>query len=327
MLLVPRTCVRQSDTKDEPVAKPILLSDTRALTAYVLLGDPGSGKTEAFGREADAGGGHHISAGDFLALDHPELQNSTLPVFIDGLDETRAGTVDGRVPLDSIRKKLQQLGCRSFRLSCRAADWLGSSDAAKLQLLLPLGEQVQVFTLHSLTLADVSAILPANHGITDPQAFITSAEQHGLTDLLFNPQTLEMLATAVGPDNRWPETRLAVYEMACDRLVQEHNDEHVAATRNTASDQGALQRAAAYLCAIQLIADLAGFTHSPNPSDRVLRLNAVPNPQGLPLDEALASRLFAMCSPLYTGRWPNSLPPAVWPTASRRSSRCGVCSR
>jgi hypothetical protein len=37
---------------------------------------------------------------------------------------------------------------------------------------------------------------------------------------------------------------------------------------------------------------LAGFTHSPNPPDRVLRLNAVPNPYGLPLDEALASRLF-----------------------------------
>ncbi|MGT2509765.1 hypothetical protein [Cupriavidus basilensis] len=210
MLLVPRTCVRQSDTKVEPVVEPTPLSDTRALTAYVLLGDPGSGKTEAFWWEADAGGGHRISASDFLALNHPELQDSTLPVFIDGLDETRAGTVDGRVPLDNIRKKLQQLGCRSFRLSCRAADWLGNPDAAKLQSLLPAGEQVQVFTLHPLTLADVAAILPANHGITDPQAFITSAEQHGLTDLLFNPQTLGMLATAVGPDNRWPETRLAV---------------------------------------------------------------------------------------------------------------------
>jgi len=292
MLFVPRTCVRQSDTEDDPVAGPTPLSDTRALAAYVLLGDPGSGKTEAFAHEANTGGGHRINAGDFLALDHPELQDSTLPVFIDGLDETRAGTVDGRVPLDNIRKKLQQLGCRSFRLSCRAADWLGNPDAAKLQSLLPAGEQVQVFALHPLTSADVVSILPANHGITDPQAFVTSAEEHGLTDLLFNPQTLGMLAMAVGPDNRWPETRRAVYEMACERLVQEHNEEHVAATRKTASDQGALQRAAAYLCAIQLIADLTGFTHSPSPADRVLRLNAVPNPQGLPLDEALASRLF-----------------------------------
>ncbi|MBA3057492.1 MAG: hypothetical protein KJ614_18580 [Gammaproteobacteria bacterium] len=294
MLLVPRTCVRQSDTKGEPVAEPTPLSDTRDLTAYVLLGDPGLGKSEAFGQEADAGRGHRISAGDFLALDHPELKGSALPVFIDGLDETRAGTFDGRVPLNNIRKKLQQLGCRSFRLSCRAADWLGNSDAAKLLSLLPAGEQVQVFALHPLTLADVAAILPANHGITDPQAFITATKQHGLTDLLFNPQTMGMLATAVGPDNRWPETRLAVYEMACERLVQEHNEEHVAATRKTARDEGTLQRAAAYLCAVQLIADLAGFTHSVNPPDRVLRLKAVPNPEGLPLDEVLASRLFKL---------------------------------
>lgn len=292
MLLVRRKCLRLSDIKGEIAEEPMPLSDTRDLTAYVLLGDPGLGKSEAFRQEADAGRGNRISAGDFLALDHPELKDSPLPVFIDGLDETRAGTVDARVPLDNIRKKLQQLGCRSFRLSCRATDWLGNPDATKLQSLLPPSEQVQVFTLQPLTSADVTAILPANHGITDPQAFISLAEQHGLGDLLFNPQTLGMLATAVGPDNRWPETRLAVYEMACERLVQEHNEEHIAATRKTARDQGSLQRAAAYLCAIQLIADLAGYRHSPNPPERVLRLKDVPNPEGLPLDEALASRLF-----------------------------------
>lgn len=292
MLLVPRKCLRQSDVKGEMAEEPMPLIDTRDLTAYVLLGDPGLGKSEAFRQEADAGRGNRISAGDFLALDHPELKDSPLPVFIDGLDETRVGTVDARVPLDNIRYKLQQLGCRSFRLSCRATDWLGNPDATKLQSLLPLSEQLQVITLQPLTSADVTAILPANHGITDPQAFISLAEQHGLSDLLFNPQTLGMLATAVGPDNRWPETRLAVYEMACERLVQEHNEEHIAATRKTAPDKGSLQRAAAYLCAIQLIADLAGYTHSPNPPERVLRLNDVPNPEGLPLNEALASRLF-----------------------------------
>jgi hypothetical protein len=292
-MLVPRTCVRQSDAKEEPVEEPTLLSDTRALMAYVLLGDPGLGKSEAFRQEADAVGGHRVSAGDFLALDQSALKDSPLPVFIDGLDETRAGTTDGRVPLDSIRGKLQELGCRNFRLSCRAADWLGNPDAAKLQSLLPAGERVQVFRLRPLTLSDVTAILPANHGITDPEAFIAAAREHGLTDLLFNPQTLGMLATAVGPDNQWPQTRLAVYDMACERLVQEHNEEHVAATLKTAPDQGALQRAAAYLCAIQLIADLAGFTRSPNPRDRVIRLNAIPNPEALPLNEVLASRLFS----------------------------------
>ena len=292
MLLVPRTCVRQPDTNDDRAGEPIPLSGTQALTAYVLLGDPGLGKSEAFEQEANAVGGHHISASDFLALDHPELKDSTLPVFIDGLDETRAGMVDGRVPLDNIRKKLQQLGCRSFRLSCRAADWLGNPDAAKLQSLLPASEKVQVFSLQPLTLADVAAILSANHDVSDSQVFISSAKRHGLTGLLDNPQTLGMLATAVGPNNCWPETRQTVYEMACERLVQEHDEEHVAATRKNAPDQGLLLRAAEYLCAIQLISDIAGFTRAPNPPNRVVKLNTVPNPEELPLDEALASRLF-----------------------------------
>ncbi|GKT18719.1 hypothetical protein AVHY2522_19895 [Acidovorax sp. SUPP2522] len=262
MLLVLRTCVRQTDTNDERIAEPMSLNDARALMAYVLLGDPGMGKTEAFRQQAEAVGGHFINAGDFLALDdHPELKNSMLPVFIDGLDETRAGsTVAGRVPLDSIRNKLRQFGCHSFRLSCRAADWFGNPDAAKLQALLPAAEEIQVLTLQPLTALDVEAILRKNHSIGDPHAFITSAAQHGLTDLLLNPQTLGMLAKAIGPNNQWPETRQAVYEMACDRLVLEHNEEHRTARYKSAPDHDRLKRAAAYLCAVQLIADLAGFS-------------------------------------------------------------------
>ena len=147
-------------------------------------------------------------------------------------------------------------------------------------------------TLQPLALEDVAAILQANHGIANPHAFIDTAQQHGLTDLLFNPQTLEMLAKALGPDSHWPGNRLEVYEMACARLVQEHNVEHLAATRKIAPDQVRLRRAAAYLCAIQLVADAAGFTRSQNLPERVVALNAIPNPDALPLGEALACRLF-----------------------------------
>lgn len=221
-LFVPRTCRRHVATQESEAEPPIALAEAREFYAYVLLGDPGSGKTQAFEQEAAASGGRRINAGDFIPLDYPELQDMEAPVFIDGLDESRAGTEDGRVPLDEIRKKLQQLRCRRWRISCRAADWLGATDAARLQAILPPGATVQALTLQPLTLEDVAAILQANHGIADPQAFIDIAQQHGLTDLLFNPQTLEMLAKAVGPDNRWPGNRLEVYEMACARLVQEH---------------------------------------------------------------------------------------------------------
>lgn len=291
-LLVPRTCLRHQDAQDGEVEPPMPLTSTRAFPAYVLLADPGAGKTRAFETEAAASGGRRVSAGDFLALAYPELRGTDVPVFVDGLDETRAGTMDGRVPLDQIRGKLQQLGCRRWRISCRAAEWLGQTDVDRLRALLPEDETVQVFTLQPLTLDDVAAILAANHGIADTQAFIDTAKQHGLTDLLLNPQTLEMLAKAVGPDNRWPASRLQVYDMACARLAQEHNAEHVAATRKVAPDQTRLRRAAGFLCTVQLIADLAGFTHTGSAAERVVALNAIPNPEALPLAEALASRLF-----------------------------------
>lgn len=292
MLLVPRTCLLHAESEDGQPAKPIPLEGTRGFAAYVLLGDPGSGKSKAFEQEAAAWGVVPISAGDFLGLDHPELRDASFPMFIDGLDETRAGMSNGTVPLDGIRKKLQQLGCRRFRISCRAADWLGQPDAQRLQSLLADGETIQVFRLQPLTPADVAAILEANYGIADPGAFFAAAEEHGLTELLFNPQTLEMLAKAVGSANRWPESRLDTYEMACTRLAQEHNQEHAAATKKTAPNQATLRRAAAYLCAIHLVADLAGFTRSSDPKDRVLALNTLPNPENLPLGEAIASRLF-----------------------------------
>lgn len=297
MMLVPRTCLPQSEPKDGQPAKAIPLEETRDFAAYALLGDPGSGKSKAFEQEAAAWGAVPISAGDFLGLDHPELQHASFPIFIDGLDETRAGSVNGLVPLDDIRKKLQQLGCRRFRISCRAADWLGKPDADRLQRLLAEGESIQVFRLQPLTLTDVAAILEANHGIGEPQTFIAAAEQHRLTELLFNPQTLEMLAKAVGSENHWPESRLGVYEMACARLAKEHNQEHVAATRKTAPNQASLRRAAGYLCVLHLIADLAGFTRTSDPQDRALVLNEVQNPENLPLDEAIASRLFKEVRP------------------------------
>ena len=58
--------------------------------AYVLLGEPGAGKTTAFHEEARAAGCEAIPARDFIAIDRPEWRGWTL--FIDGLDEMRAGS-------------------------------------------------------------------------------------------------------------------------------------------------------------------------------------------------------------------------------------------
>ncbi|MCY4188655.1 MAG: hypothetical protein OXD30_09245, partial [Bryobacterales bacterium] len=128
---VSRGCTELSaDPATDEETLPAPLAGYRQEHAYVLLGDPGSGKTTAFQEESEVLGtdGAFITARDFLL--HPTAPDSLAgkTVFIDGLDEIRAGRADARPPLDEIRRLLLQLDRPRFRISCRAADWLGAND-------------------------------------------------------------------------------------------------------------------------------------------------------------------------------------------------------
>ena len=140
--IVPRTCttVPPDDAQQRKEARSGLLADFRLAPAYVLLGDPGSGKSTSFEAERDALGDEAclVTARDFLALNpdaHPEWRGRTL--FIDGLDEVRAGGGDARTPFDVLRHRLDALGRPRFRLSCREADWLGTNDRINLAKVSP----------------------------------------------------------------------------------------------------------------------------------------------------------------------------------------------
>lgn len=126
-IIVPRTCTEITDENVQQgrnsVSQP--LARFRDTPAYVLLGDPGSGKTTAFEVESEATEkGYLISARVFLrtfdASTHTEWRDRTL--FIDGLDEVRAGALDARIPFDEILRRIGMLGKPRFRLSCRQAD-------------------------------------------------------------------------------------------------------------------------------------------------------------------------------------------------------------
>ncbi len=257
---VDRTC---TEVSANPVdSQP--LSHFRERQAYVLLGDPGSGKTIEFKREQEVlgDGAAYMSARDFIAFSvasRPEWQNKTL--FIDGLDEIRAGTTDFRTPLDEIRSQLDQLGQPSFRISCREADWLGTNDLKSLEAV---SADSQITVLRLDPLSDEAAIeLLWLRGLSNSRAekFIEEAGHQGLGALLGNPLMLTLLADAIDQGDGWPKSRLDTFEMACQRTAREHNQEHLLGVGSVPTES--VLDGAGYLSALHLLADEPGFSSAP----------------------------------------------------------------
>ena len=258
--VVDRTCteVPRDDSERSQDHKP--LSAFRSSSAYVLLGDPGSGKTTEFALECGRLGAKAVpvTARDFLALDSKgrnEWKDKTL--FIDGLDEIRAGSSDARTPFDRIRSRLDELGRPRFRISCREADWLGENDRRHLVTVSP-DSQVIGLRLDPLTDLDVVQILEAHSAGIDAQAFMAEARKCGIQGLLYNPQSLILLADVVGKGGGWPESRSETFDKACRQMVDEHNDEHKLGEHPVAPGQ--LLDVAGRLCAVQLISGAAGYS-------------------------------------------------------------------
>src|SRR5689334_14141644 len=95
----------------------------------VLLGDPGAGKTHLFRETAANERARFVTARAFLSTPASTLRGQVL--FIDGLDEKRAGRGD-RDTVDALVAKLFDVAPPKVRISCRAADWLGESDLAAM---------------------------------------------------------------------------------------------------------------------------------------------------------------------------------------------------
>lgn len=290
--IAPRTCTEAEAGKSKAEAKltPQSLEEHSDEGAYVLLAPPGSGKTSEFRRQAKLCDGQFVSARDFIAFeDNSEWHGRTL--FIDGLDEVRAGSADGRTSFDGIRKKLLQLGKPRFRLSCREADWFGSNDRQHLETVAPEGK-VLVLRLDPLPEEEIKAILRKNHNIDDPDAFVDKARQRSVAALLENPLSLELLVKAV-MKNEWPDSRIRTFEMACETLADETNEEHQYAKIRERANTTVLLNAAGQLCAVLLLAGAPGIQLSArSQDDNFIELNELTGTGRALQLESLKTRLF-----------------------------------
>ncbi len=294
--VVARTCTEIGpDGATIGNARP--LSEFRDCAAYVLLGDPGAGKTTEFKSETDAldNAAEFISARNFISLDldsHPEWRDNTL--FIDGLDEMRSGAIDSRVPLDEIRNRLDRLGRPKFRLSCREADWLGNNDRQSLKVV-SRNSDITVLQLDPLSDRATTELLSSWMEPVDVETFLMKAHELSFVPLS-NPLTLRLLTDATRQGQAWPTSRHQTFEMACDVMAIEKNDEHQAGTEELPSE--AILDAAGFICAIQLLTGVDGVSLAQGARTRsVLSLSAVAETEGQPshynLTRALHTRLFS----------------------------------
>jgi hypothetical protein len=254
-LHIPRraTAVRDGQRVSQP------LDAWRELDAYVLLGDPGAGKSEALRAEAGRCGGKYISARDFIALGI-DAEEADTTLFIDGLDEMRAGSVDGGAPLDAIRARLKAMGCPRFRLSCREHDWRAQTDETALKPVA--GGEMQVLHLDPLSRDEQLAVCRAQ-GVPDPEAFIGRAEKDGLVGLFGNPLLLSLTVRAVLASRGWPGSRHGIYELACRELATERSSAHRDAKPLKPGAIDHLLDDAGLLCAVLLLSGKSAFTRAP----------------------------------------------------------------
>lgn len=248
--------------------------------AIILLGDPGMGKT-TFLKEAAGGGFTTIRR--FLVDPHGAKGE---PLFLDALDEFRA-VAGGSDIASEVAKALCSLKKPKFRLSCRSADWFGSMDQEVIRAASASG---RVVVLELCPLCRDEVLTAVQGVIADPARFVEEAESAGLTGLLGNPQTLELLARAWAT-SRKPRNKFEAYQTGVSELLKETNPLHLPRGVNSAALDD-LRKAAGAACSILLLSNTVGVSRLEMPDDDYFALHIVPDGSRQFLDLALKRRLF-----------------------------------
>lgn len=232
-----------------PVDIPV--RELAEVPVFVLLGEPGMGKSKTMEALAAYMDGETITVDNFIVSGAPH-QNEAHHVFIDALDEARAS--GDTTVWRALRQGIAKAQLTRFGVACRAADWQ-ATDKDDLTAVTR-GQSVRVFSLNPLTPEQRRAVLESE-GVANVEVFEAQAQGLGFADMLGNPQSLKLLVAAVrGHQNQWPENRSNAYELACQELVKEENPRHQQAQRKAALlSNETLLDAAGWLCALMLLSN------------------------------------------------------------------------
>ncbi len=205
----------------------------------VILGEPGSGKSELLRFARDKFGVHIYNASTVDAL--LEFDSQSKMVIVDGIDEITA--YETGIPVNRILAKLPKTV--PFILSCRSADW---QDTVNTRIISQKWQQHPIIgRLMPLSEQEIVGFVNANGEGQGGDEFLEEAQKRDIVDLLRNPQNLLLLLKAV-KSKGWPNTRFELYENASLELVKEDNSTHgsINKTRPTSNQ---LTEAAGYIFA------------------------------------------------------------------------------
>jgi hypothetical protein len=129
-LYISRTLIANKGSPDERIVTETEIATLGA--PLIILGDPGLGKTELTKSVSRKMGVVRVAGGTFYRNENPGRFAVTpgTTLVVDGLDEITSSS--GSSAVDEVLKKLSQMGNPNFILSCRSADWQGSTDRYKI---------------------------------------------------------------------------------------------------------------------------------------------------------------------------------------------------
>lgn len=186
----------------------------------VILGEAGMGKSHLLEWLATSPGYSLCTARRLIrSYDASTLLANSHTLVIDALDEVSSKN-DGDA-VDLVLRKLDELGCPRFVLSCRVADWRSATGLEAIRE--QYSEEPLELHLEPFDNDDASSFLSASLGAERAKTVVEHFSARELNGLLGNPQTLELIAR-VAKDGNLPETRSKLFESGIELLRVEHRD-------------------------------------------------------------------------------------------------------
>ena len=227
---------------------------------YVLLGEPGSGKS-VLARSLEERLGWPLVAAGAFTRQHDLSAFKPPPgklLVIDALDEVAPQA--GGSTLSEVLRKLGVMDRPPFLLSCRAIDWEGSAD--RHQIKSDYGRDATTLHIEPLTTAEAAQLLAHHAPGVDSEQTLRSLADNGLEDLWGNPLTVRLVAKVSQEEAGLPATKTELFQRACELLLWEDNPAHQASIAARARTDELLDSAGA-VCAGLILGSLVGISRRP----------------------------------------------------------------